>query len=130
MNVYLLPGLILGCLLLLLVSRSWLRSRVSGWFYILGVAGATYIPLLVFLVLALLWIPGQYSGLCYRFGDIVQPCTFNAYLRGELLDLFLFTLIPLGVMAIFLGMMVFVDLLRYGPQLTPGDNSSAASPQV
>lgn len=123
MDLFLLPLLILACLTAMLAARSWLRSRVSGIYYAVGVAVTTYIPLLVFSALAVAWIPGQYSGVCYRLGGIAQPCSFNAYLRGELFDLLIFSLVPLGVMAVFLGLMVFVDLLRYGTRLTPGENA-------
>lgn len=127
MSYYLLPGLVLACLIVLLAARSWLRSRISGLYYVVGVVVATYIPLLVFFGLAMVWIPGQYSGVCYRFGDAVQPCTFTAYLRGEFFDLLLYILIPIGIMAIFLGLMVFVDLLRYGSRLTPIEEPDAVS---
>jgi hypothetical protein len=129
MGYLLLPLLLLACLTLMLAARAYLRCRVTGWYYAIGVAVAAYIPLLVFVALALVWIPGQYAGVCYRLGEIQQPCSFLAYLRSELFDLLVFSLIPLGVVAVFLGLLVFVDLLRYGARLTPGkDPGSSSSP--
>ncbi|MFN2196412.1 MAG: hypothetical protein ACK2UW_09850 [Anaerolineales bacterium] len=119
MPLYLFPGILLVCLMALLVARSRFRQRTTGWLYALGVTVTTYIPMGVFGLLAAVKIFLAYSGWCYGFSSGAWACSLGEYLIGQLFYLLLFLMIPSFILAMFIGLMLFLDLLRYGTALTP-----------
>lgn len=117
--VYLFPGILLVSLVALLVARSRFRQRTSGWLYALGVTVTAYIPIAVFGVIAAIWILLTYQGWCFGFSGDAWACPMVEYVLGQLFYLLLFSIVPIFILALFIGLMLFVDLLRYGTSLTP-----------
>lgn len=119
MLLYLFPVILLVSLVALLVARNRFRQRTSGWLYALGVTVTTYIPMAVFGLLATVWIFLTYDGWCFGFTDGTWACPLSEYLLGQLFYLLLFSIVPIFILALFIGLMLFLDMLRYGTAMTP-----------